>query len=262
MPSSKFLLRSKIKSLLNMINRLKFYFKKYYIYFFSRTVITKSNISSCLSNQSIGIAIPLTINHFKFLDQLLTFISKSEILPAEVSVCISSSTNLNINFDNLPFNLIITQTRFFQNASQNRNTAARKLNTDIISFFDADDIPHIKRLSYIQQAFINGSSVCVHNYQQNPDRNYHFPFSDIGQIKYYHNSINSKGINCLFPICITSWQNYACGHITVSREIFNRFKFNEHNIYLYREDAEYASRLVENNIFISYIENTLSFYVK
>jgi hypothetical protein len=161
-----------------MINRIKFYFKKYYIYLFSKTTIIKSNISLILGNQSIGIAIPLVIHHFKYLDQLLSFISNSEILPAEVSICISSSTKLKIYYNDLPFKLIITQIRFSQNASQNRNTAARKLNTDIITFFDADDLPHIKRLSYIQQAFVNGSSVCVHNYTQNSERNFEFPYSE------------------------------------------------------------------------------------
>jgi hypothetical protein len=243
-------------------NKAKYYFKKIYVFFFSATSIKKSKLLLNAGDQTIGVAIPMVGHHSKYLDQLLTFISHSELLPDEVSISISSTLYSKFDFNHFPFKIIITQTRIFQNASQNRNTAARKLNTNIISFFDADDLPHIKRLSFIKKAFSEGSSVCVHNYLQGSERNSEFPYSEIGEIKFHHNSINAKGVNCLTPVCNYSHQEYACGHISIKKDIFKRYKFNESKLYHGKEDAEFATRLVENKIFVSYIENKLSYYMR
>ena len=256
--------RSKISHfILTWVNdKVKFYLKKIYVLLFSTTTIKKSKLLLDTGNQTIGVAIAMVGHHSIYLDNLLTIISHSESLPDEVSISISSSSNLEFDFNHLPFKIIITQTSLFQNASQNRNTAARKLNTDIISFFDADDFPHIKRLSYIKKALGVGSSVCVHNYLQGSKRNSEFPYSEIDEIKLHHNSINAKGVNCLTPVCNYSHQNYHCGHISLKKEIFKRYKFNESKLYLGKEDAEFATRLVVNKIFISYIENNLSYYFR
>ncbi len=240
---------------------IKYYLKKIYVFLFSQTFIFISKHNQNRNKISFGLAIPIVGYHSKHIPELLSLILKSDILPDEVSICISSS---NITFDNLnyPFKLIITQTKYFQNASQNRNTAARKLNTDIISFFDADDIPHIKRISYIMNAFDMGANVVVHNFFQSSIRDIDFTDSKIEQINYYPNSINSNNSKYPFPVCNIFWQKYACGHISIKRKIFLKFRYNESQLYLRREDAEFASRLVKNNIFISYIDNELSLYFK
>lgn len=248
--------------LTEIYNKAKYYLKKFYVLLFSTTTIKKNKLIFNNGNQTIGVAIPMAGHHSKYLDNLLTLISHSEILPDEVSISISSSSNLEFDINHLPFKVIITQTSLFQNAAQNRNTAARKLNTDIISFFDADDFPHIKRLSYIKKAFSEGSSVCVHNYLQGSQKNFEFPYSEIGEIKFHYNSINTKGVNSLTPVCNYCHQNYQCGHLSIKKEIFKRYKFNESRLYHAKEDAEYATRLVINKIFISYIENNLSFYIR
>jgi hypothetical protein len=239
----------------------KFYFKKFYIFCFSKTIVFKNRHNNKTKKTSFGLAIPLVGNHSKYLPELLSFINKSEILPDEVSISISSSNITRYYFD-YPFKIIITQTKYFQNAAQNRNTAARKLKTDIISFFDADDIPHIKRIPYLLDAFNLGANVVVHNYFQSNIRKIDFLNSEIYNINYFSNSINSKSDNCLFPVSTTLVQKYHCAHISLRREIFLKYRFNESKNYFRKEDAEFASRLVENNILISYIENELSLYLK
>jgi hypothetical protein len=240
---------------------IKYYLKKFYIILFSQTFIFNSRNNQHRNKISFGLAIPIVGYHSKYIPELLSLILKSEVLPDEVSICISSS---NITFENLnyPFKLIITQTKYFQNAAQNRNTAARKLNTDIISFFDADDIPHIKRISYLMNAFDLGANVVVHNFFQSSIRDIDFSDSKIEQINYFPNSINSNNSKYPFPVSNTLWQKYACGHISIKRKMFIKFRYNESKLYLRREDAEFASRLVKNNIFISYINNELSLYFK
>ena len=240
---------------------IKFYLKKYYVYFFSKTIIYNKKYYHNRNKISFGLAIPIVGYHSKYIPELLSLILKSEVLPDEVSISISSS---NITFDNFkyPFKLIITQTKYFQNAAQNRNTAARKLKTDIISFFDADDIPHIKRISYLKHAFDMGANVVVHNFFQSSRRDINFAVSNIQKINLFPNSINSINTTCPFPVSDTLWQKYACGHISIKRKTFIKLRYNESKLYLSREDAEFASRLVKNNIFISYIENELSLYFK
>ena len=240
---------------------IKFYIKKIYVFLFSKTIIFNNENYQNRNKTSFGLAIPIVGYHSKYIPELLSLILKSEVLPDEVSISISSS---NITFDdfNYPFKLIITQTKLTQNAAQNRNTAARKLKTDIISFFDADDIPHIKRISYLIHAFNLGANVVAHNYFQSSMRVIDFTDSRFEPINYYSNSINSNNTKCPFPVNNTFWQKYACGHITLKRKLFLKFMYNESKYYLRREDAEFAYRLVKNNIFISYIENELSLYFK
>jgi hypothetical protein len=240
---------------------IKFYLKKIFVFLFSQNLIFNSKNNQNRNKISFGLAIPIVGYHSKYIPELLSLILKSEVLPDEVSICISSS---NITFENLnyPFKLIITQTKYFQNAAQNRNTAARKLNTDIISFFDADDIPHIKRISYLLKAFEMGANVVVHNFFQSSIRDIDFTDSKIEQINYFPNSINSNNSKYPFPVSNTLWQKYACGHISIKRKIFIKYRYNESKLYLRREDAEFASRLVKNNIFISYINNELCLYFK
>jgi hypothetical protein len=45
-------------------------------------------------------------------------------------------------------------------------------------------------------------------------------------------------------------------------EDFEKFKYNEDKSVERKEDSIYNRQLVENGVFISYIKNKLSFYVK
>lgn len=71
---------------------------------------------------TIGIAIPTYKNHLNSLETLLDKISKSTILPNQVSVSISSTEEYIVE-NNYPFELILTVTNEYKNPSQNRNIA-------------------------------------------------------------------------------------------------------------------------------------------
>ena len=111
---------------------------------------------------TIGIAIPSYGEHVKYLENLLDRISMSTVLPKQVSVSVSSFDG-ELTFKDYPFELIITNTSEFKNTSQNRNIAASKLTTDIISFIDSDDLPHIKRNEFLLDSIKQGSKIIVHN---------------------------------------------------------------------------------------------------
>lgn len=209
---------------------------------------------------TLGIAIPTYSEHIKYLNNLLDVISKSTVLPKQVSVSISSFDD-DLNLENYPFELIITKTSDYKNPSQNRNIAASKLTTDIISFIDGDDIPHIKRNEYLMNSFNNGCNIIVHNYKKiNNQQN--IEFEDIGEIELLKDYIDGYISDLHAPESKIKHLDYHCAHITLLNNIFKKFEYNEDEKIKYYEDSEFNSRLVKNGFKISYIPNKLSFYIK
>jgi hypothetical protein len=212
---------------------------------------------------TIGIAIPTYVGHINYLNKLLYTISKSSLLPTQVSVSISSFEG-ELNFEDYPFELIITKTLERKNPSQNRNIAASKLTTDIISFIDGDDLPHHKRNEYILSSFQNECNCVVHNYFQNSDHGSNWFESQMDTINYHHNYIDSIIDGCPFALNsdISNHRDYHCAHISIKKEIFDKIKFDESENIVYSEDSEYTKKLIKNDIKISYLSNRLSQYNK
>ena len=210
---------------------------------------------------TLGIAIPTYVGHINLLKRLLYSISKSSVLPNQVSISISSY-NGDLDFEEYPFELIITKTSERKNPSQNRNIAASKLTTDIISFIDGDDLPHNKRNEYILNSFEYGCDSVVHNYFQNSDHGSNWFETDMDKINYLHEYIDKIFPDCQFAKSSLHHQDYHCAHISVKKEIFESIKYNESSEIEYSEDSEYTKQLIKNNIKISYLSNRLSQYVK
>lgn len=209
---------------------------------------------------TLGIAIPTYSGHLYNLHILLDQIAKSTILPIQVSVSISS-LNEDLNFPDYPFELIITKSKDFRNTSQNCNIAASKLTTDIISFFGGDDLPHVKRNEYIIESFKNGCNVVVHNYL-NKDKSAKEFTDDIGEMELYVDFIDKCTSEVLYPISeLEKDIVYANGPISISKEIFNKFKYDETEDFFKKEDAIYNTNLVKNGYKISYIKNKLMLYI-
>jgi hypothetical protein len=209
---------------------------------------------------TLGIAIPTYNGHMYNLENLLHQISNSTVIPQQVSVSISS---LDYEFKpkKYPFELICTTTNEFKNVSQNCNISASKLSTDIISFFGGDDIPHIKRNEYLIKSFENGCDAVVHDYIINPDRNLKEFVSDIGELDFYLDYIDSLLGENYHPHSNKEVCCYAGGPISVRNEIFQKYKYNEDNSIFKSEDAVYNSTLVKNGVKISYIRNPLMIYI-
>lgn len=210
---------------------------------------------------TLGIAIPAHVNHLFGLKKLLMTISQSTVLPKQVSVSVSSFDG-NLDLGNYPFELIITTTNERKNACENRNTAAKKLKTDIISFIDADDLVHVKMVEYLVEAFKKGAKAVVHDYYQNADRESDWYISEIGPLDYHHEYVDTALENWSFAINSKQHRDYACGHISVKKNIFDKIFYDESIGWEVGEDAEYTVRLVKNKIKISYISNRITQYVK
>ena len=112
----------------------------------------------------IGVAIPCYIHHIEKLQVLLESISNQTRVPDKVVVSCSSTTELPY-IPTYNFELTIIFEQSMKNPSQNRNIAARHLDTDIITFFDSDDIMHPQRIEFIEQAFWEGADIVLHNFE-------------------------------------------------------------------------------------------------
>lgn len=207
---------------------------------------------------TLGIAIPTYIGHIKYLNNLLNAISKSTVLPQQVSVSISSFDG-ELDLSTYPFELIISKTLDYKNPSQNRNIAAGKLRTDVISFIDGDDLPHNKRNEYIMTCFKNGSKIVAHDYERMYNDSEIFN-NDIGEIEFLPNYINKFISDLQAPENEFNHLGYHNAHITLLNEIYKNFKYDESKNIEYREDSEFNSRLVKNGFKICYIKNKLSLY--
>lgn len=211
---------------------------------------------------TLGIAIPTYDKHISYLPNLLEKIKLSTLLPTQVSVSVSSSKNIEF-LEKYPFELIITTTEDYKNPSQNRNIAASKLSTDIISFIDGDDLPHPQRNEFIMNSFINYNSICIlHNYE-----NGSIDYDDFFLINYQNFNLLKEYINhvddvTIYPKNINKEVRMHNAHLSLTKEIFLKYKYDEDESVKYSEDSIYTRNLVENGYKICYLENKLSLYVK
>jgi len=207
---------------------------------------------------TLGIAIPVGRKDLAYLTRILDSISLSTVLPQKVAVSISGVSNYK-----LPKNYTFPiQISIFPNnlgAAANRNIAASMLDTDIISFIDADDMSHVQRNEFLLKAFEN-SDVVVHDYKrtQQPDIDFiNEKYENPVILKNYLDLVTDFHI---YPTSTEGHLDFTCGHVSLKKEIFEKFQFDETKYFT--EDAFYLRILVENNIFPTLLTNKLSNYIK
>lgn len=195
---------------------------------------------------TFGIAIPTCKKHLSHLVGLLDSIEANTVLPDEVSISCSEVDSL-INIRNYSYKVILTITHEYKTAGQNRNIAASKLSTDVISFIDSDDISTPFRNEYLIKSFENKEvKGVVHNY---------LPIEY--ETKHIRDVIELSPIELKINCINLQKKDFHNGHITIRKEIFNLYKYKSMKR---GQDSEYTQRLISENIPISYISNRLSYY--
>jgi hypothetical protein len=217
---------------------------------------------------TIGVAIPTYIKHIDKLKGLLDNIQSSTIKPSKVSVSCSSYVGDPIKYGDYDFELIVNYYSEYKNPSSNRNSAARLLDTDIISFMDGDDMVHPQRNEFIIESFsLNKCSALLHNYKLSSSIDTDFFNKRYDKVDYLHEYVNTPGVNNYPDLISYPYNNinhlpYQNAHISILKNVFDRYQYDENELLKYKEDSEYTNRLVKNNIKISYIHNPLSIYIK
>lgn len=209
---------------------------------------------------TIGVAIPCYQPHHHLLYRLFDSISAQTRKPEKIVVSCSSwntDTRKDHVYNGIPIIIVYAKRRIVQ--AENRNIAASLLGTDLVSFIDADDLMHPRRLEYIVKGVQEtGCDAIVHNYQY-VNQSVPVSFEDENEIelsKYriiknpHHNGCMSEG-NIAF--------HHA--HITVTRDVFAKFQYPIEQAYYRIEDSVYVATLVANGIDIRHIVNKLSQYM-
>jgi glycosyltransferase involved in cell wall biosynthesis len=197
------------------------------------------------SKLTIGVAIPCYHGHIINLEYLLKSIENQTRKPDMVVVSCSGVNETDISYKqemySFPFKIITNINKL--SSAQNRNIASSNLNTDIISFIDADDKMHPQRLEIIEKAFSENDIVLfvhkfIYGFEHN-DTNYdisniHF---DIGKLGYYpcgaikHNEILNHDI--------------ANGHCTIHCNVMNTIKFKETSDFYGKEDTIFNTDIIK-----------------
>ena len=73
-----------------------------------------------------------------------------------------------------------------------------------------------------------------------------------------HNNYLNDGC----PTNLNGHIDYHHAHISIRKELFERFRYNEDENFKYREDSLYTKTLLENGFYISVISNKMSQYNK
>lgn len=167
---------------------------------------------------TIGLVISCYKPHIPLLGRVLWSVNNQTHKPDMVIVSCSSSEESDIIYKESDYNFPL---KFFihnekKNAAQNRNFGSRQLNTDIISYFDVDDIMHPQRIEIIYKCFslYPNTLLFIHNLRLSPN-DLNFPqynindidfecdpcvISEDGAVMYkYDNNIRIMNSNCSVP---------------------------------------------------------------
>ena len=205
----------------------------------------------------IGLAIPCYIGHVEQLQVLLDSIAAQTRLPDKVVVSCSSTAEMPPEFSKYEFDLQIICDPSVKNPSQNRNIAARHLDTDIISFFDADDVMHPQRIEFIEQAFLESVDIVLHNFETNPEQITLFESCNIS-----YNCLCQCASGCIRHVNWNAHDRIHHAQVSVKREIFDQVQFDEGPTGIGKEDCVFCwSVFALPNITNAYISNKLSLYL-
>jgi len=209
--------------------------------------------------RTIGIAIPCYNGHIQKLIECLDSINAQTRKPDVVSIsCSSTKPDEFPLLRNYGFAIIVSTCTERKNAAENRNIAARRLTTDYISFFDADDNMHPQRIEGIMVAFSEPCDIVLHSFYM--DEEVLLPYKRIESFTIRRNMLRQAPSGCLII-----YDNASIHHsqVSVRREIYEYSPFAEEKEYEVREDCVFCYRILGmKGIQSAHISNALSKYVK
>ena len=193
--------------------------------------------------QTLGVAICSYRRHIPHLAKLLASIQAQSRQPDEVVVSCSSSMPEDFPFceSDFSFALRVLVHSEKKNAAQNRNAAAACLSTDLVTFFDADDVMHPQRLDFIARAFeVHDIEILMHNFHSDNCSDF---------VEYDRCTIFR---NVLFKCPWGSTQisgsiddaHVHNAHATVRRKVLEEIRFREEASYHAKEDTVFCTDVI------------------
>jgi glycosyltransferase involved in cell wall biosynthesis len=213
----------------------------------------------------IGVCIPCHSSYVQYLERLIYSIEKQTVQPSVVCISISGVDIIPSYSSSL--NLLLIHTSENKNAGQNRNIAANEIykTVDVITFMDADDYMHPRRIESLHTVFSQGScDVFLHAFCSTHKG---IPMSELEsitkniQISGTHSdnvklcgdfigAYNSTGKDIII----------ANGHISCISSVFPTIQVNEHAVGY--EDSLFTGTLFARGYRVRFTEDMLSLYCR
>lgn len=208
--------------------------------------------------KTIGLAIPCYNKHIPNLLQLLDSIEAQTRKPDVVSIsCSSTSEGEFPSLRDYGFAVLVSTTPERRNAAQNRNIAAGRLDTELISFFDADDTMHPQRIEGIMVAFSEPCDIVVHSFYQAFESL--TPYPRIERFTILRNELRQCPSKCIY---LENRSHVHHSQSTVRKEIFEQIRYSEEKEYEAREDSVFCHRVLSlPGVQTGYIAHPLSKYI-
>jgi glycosyltransferase involved in cell wall biosynthesis len=206
---------------------------------------------------TIGYAIPSCKSYLTQTYRLLESLSKSTVLPNEVSISISDVDEGFTLENDYGLNIKLQTTPNTQNACINRNIASSNLNTDIICVFDCDDMVHPKRNEFLINCFKEGANCIVHNYTQSTEQGVEEFLSGEYESPDYERDFLHSFSQGIGPVNPNQKVRYHNAHVSIKKEVFEKVKYID-KVFC---DSWYNRHLVENGYKLWYLKNKLSYYI-
>ena len=214
---------------------------------------------------TIGVVIPCYKPHIHLLKRLFDSIEGQTKKPDMVIVSCSSSEESDIPYkqEDYSFSFKIHTHKERKNQAQNRNYGAKLINTDIISFIDADDIMHPQRIEIIYNILNKHKStkLLLHSFKYNPN-DFNFPL--------YNSEIIPIELD---PFYVCQWGSVQLkhnrhrdihnAHSSIRKELIYDIQFNESEEAYRKEDTVFNADVIKkypNNEITAYCSYDLSYY--
>lgn len=185
--------------------------------------------------KTVGVAIPCYKGHISKIQNVLDSIESQTVKPEMVIISCSSSVPSDI--PRLPmysfyYQIITTPDR--HNTAQNRNKAAKLLNTDLITFIDVDDVMHPQRIEILKS--IENADMIVHKFSN----------TDSFVFEKYELPVDTSSIDK---------PQFVNAHTTVSSRVFKDIQFNESSEFELNADSDFCERVLQKykTVFVPYI---------
>ena len=201
------------------------------------------------SSSIISLGIPCIPKHTKHLNELIDNINNQQLLPYEIIISLSESSEndgkqLEDKLNKLSkINVKIITSEKKQYAGENRNICGKHCSTKLISFIDCDDLICSTRIRILEDiykkynydvlfhSYSDDIFKCSDNYQTVNDRN--------ETKKQYKNNNDTNKNNSVYL------EYVAHGHLTIKTELLNKYPIDVKG---FGEDTRYLHTLFENDL--------------
>jgi hypothetical protein len=198
---------------------------------------------------TIGVGIPCYKPHLGKLVRLLESLELQSRKPDTVVISSSSTLPEDVPpLGNYSFPIVMILDSEKRKAAENRNICFRNITCDLLSFVDADDFCHPRRLEFIETAYLQGAELIIHSLTENLAA----PWQNLDGVPIEYDCLARGPTGCLIHKHARVLINH--GHCSVAKELMKSIQFGTTAHYDRREDSLFCGEIIQiagKNAFIN-----------